>query len=437
MALSDIRLRPRERPAGPRNSMTLFQITALIVTLAALASYANYRFLHLPPAIGLMLIPLVASLILILASKLGLHFDGYVRPVLEGINFSDALLNGMLSFLLFAGALHVDFASLREEKWPIAGLATFGVVVSTLLVAGMMFFVFAWLGMPVPFLICLTFGALISPTDPIAVLALLKHARAPRALGTRIAGESLFNDGVGIVFFVVCFEVLADTGAAKIDPLRILRLLAQEGVGGIAVGIALGYLTYWLLKSVDNYRVEVLITLALVTGGYALASALHTSGPLAIVAAGMVIGNHGRAFAMSDETRENLDAFWELIDEILNAVLFVLIGLEVLILPFERGYLYAGLVAIPVVLLARFLSVGATVTALRPWQNLGPHTIKILTWGGLRGGLSVALALSLPAYAHRDLLLTVTYVVVVFSIAVQGLTTPRLLGRLLAKPVQA
>lgn len=415
--------------------MTLFQITALIVTLAALASYANYRFLHLPPAIGLMLIPLVASLVLILASKLGLHFDGYVRPVLEGINFSDALLNGMLSFLLFAGALHVDFASLREEKWPIASLATFGVVVSTLLVAGMMFFVFAWLGMPVPFLICLTFGALISPTDPIAVLALLKHACAPRALGTRIAGESLFNDGVGIVFFVVCFEVIADTGAAAINPVRILRLLAQEGVGGIAVGIALGYLTYWLLKSVDNYHVEVLITLALVTGGYALASALHTSGPLAIVAAGMVIGNHGRAFAMSDETRENLDTFWELIDEILNAVLFVLIGLEVLILPFERAYLYAGLVAIPVVLLARFLSVGATVTALRPWQNLGPHTIKILTWGGLRGGLSVALALSLPAYAHRDLLLTVTYVVVVFSIAVQGLTTPRLLGRLLAKPV--
>lgn len=315
--------------------MSFFQVSAIILTLAAMASYINYRFLRLPSTIGLMLIPLLVSLLLILASKLGLHLEHYVQPVLARIDFSEALLNGMLSFLLFAGALHIDLAVLRKERWPVAALATFGVALSTFLVGGIMFFVLGALGLAVGFLPCLIFGALISPTDPIAVLALLKQAHTSPELETRIAGESLFNDGVGVVIFAVLCEMIVGDPAAAANGWHVARLLLQEGVGGIVLGMILGYLAYRLLKSVDNYRVEVLITLSLATGGYALANYLHTSGPLAIVTAGLLVGNHGRAYAMSDETRENLDTFWELIDEVLNAVLFVLIGLEVLVLPFS------------------------------------------------------------------------------------------------------
>lgn len=409
--------------------MSLFEVSAIILTLAAMASYLNYRFLRLPSTIGLMLVPLLVSLLLILVNKAGVRIDDYVRPVLAKINFNEVLFNGMLSFLLFAGALHIDLGVLRKEGWSVAALATFGVAISTFLVAALMFLALGALGLAVPFLPCLIFGALISPTDPIAVLALLKHARAPVELETRIAGESLFNDGVGVVIFVVLYEMfVGDPGTAS-NGWHVAGLFLQEGVGGIVLGVILGYIAYRLLKSVDNYRVEVLITLALAMGGYALANYLHTSGPLAIVAAGLVVGNHGRAYAMSDETRENVDTFWELIDEVLNAVLFVLIGLEVLILPFPVVYLLAGLAAIPVALLARFASVGATVGALRLGRILGPQQVLILTWGGLRGGISVALALSVPEQAHRDLIVTMTYSVVVFSILVQGLTMPRLLAK--------
>lgn len=409
--------------------MSLFDVSAIILTLAAFASYLNYRFLRLPSTIGLMLIPLLVSLLLIVVSKMGLPVDGYVLPVLAKIDFNEVLFNGMLGFLLFAGALHIDLGVLRKEGWSVAALATFAVVISTFLVAGMVFLALGALGLAVPFLPCLIFGALISPTDPIAVLALLKQAHAPVELETRIAGESLFNDGVGVVIFVVLYEMFVGDPGTAANAWHVARLLLQEAVGGIALGLILGYIAYRLLKSVDNYRVEVLITLALAMGGYALANHLHTSGPLAIVAAGLLVGNHGRAYAMSDETRENVDTFWELIDEVLNAVLFMLIGLQVLVLPFPSVRLVAALVAIPVVLLARFVSLGATVGALRLGRMLGPQRVLILTWGGLRGGISVALALSVPEQAHRDLFLTMTYAVVVFSILVQGLTMPRLLAR--------
>ncbi|MDQ6911283.1 MAG: sodium:proton antiporter [Verrucomicrobiota bacterium] len=412
--------------------MSLFEVSAIILTLAAMASYLNHRFLRLPSTIGVMLIPLLVSLLLILVSKMGLRLDDYVRPVLAQINFSDVLFNGMLSFLLFAGALHIDLRVLRKEAWSVAALATFAVVISTFLVAAMMFLALGALDLAVPFLPCLIFGALISPTDPIAVLALLKQAHASPELETRIAGESLFNDGVGVVIFVVLYEMFAGDPGTASNGWHVARLLLQEGVGGIVLGVILGFIAYRLLKSVEDYRVEVLLTLSLAMGGYALANSLHTSGPLAIVAAGLVVGNHGRAYAMSEETRENVDTFWELIDEILNAVLFVLIGLEVLVLPFPKVYLIAGLLAIPAVLLARFVSVSATVGALRLGRMLGPQRVLILTWGGLRGGISVALALSVPEQAHRDLFLTMTYSVVVFSILVQGLTMPRLLARAFA-----
>ncbi len=405
--------------------MNPFQIIALVLTLAALASYANERFIGLPSSIGLMLLALGGSLLLILGNQLGLGLELPARLFVQKIDFRQTLLNGMLSFLLFAGALDVDLKTLRREVGSVAALATIGVVLSTFVVAGLMALTFRWLGMSIPFGVSLVFGALISPTDPVAVLALLKRARAPKGLATRIAGESLFNDGVGVVLFIICTESYA--AGRGLDWRHAGMLFMREGVGGIALGLALGWITFRLIKPVDNYRVEVLLTLALVSGGYSLASALHTSGLLAMVAAGLMIGNPGREFAMSEETRRNLDVFWELIDEVLNAVLFMLIGVVILTIPLRFNSLLAALAAIPIVLLARFLSVGATVTALRVGGRLLPHTVKVLTWGGLRGGLSVALVLSLPPSPERDVLLTATYAVVIFSIAVQGLTTPHLL----------
>ncbi|MEE8305531.1 MAG: sodium:proton antiporter [Candidatus Tectomicrobia bacterium] len=410
--------------------MNAFQIIALLITLAALFSYVNHRFIKLPTTIGLMLISLLFSLALIIGGHLGLNLEAKADHLVASIDFNQTLMQGMLSFLLFAGALHVNLDNLLLQKGTICTFATVGILSSTLLVAGSMFLMLQWLGLPLSFLYCLIFGALISPTDPIAVLGLLKQAKAPESLETKIAGESLFNDGVGVVVFLVFYELL--TGEHHFDISHVGILLLQETVGGIVLGLLLGWITYHLLKSVDNYQVEVLLTLALVTGGYALASALHMSGPLAIVAAGLLIGNHGRRLAMSDTTRDHLDTFWELIDEILNAVLFVLIGLEILIVTLKATYLVAAMVTIPIVLMARFISVGIPVTLLRLLREFTPHVVKIMTWGGLRGGISVALALSLPTGPARDLLLTITYAVVVFSIVVQGLTIPPLLRKAVA-----
>ena len=410
--------------------MSLFDISALLLTLAALFSYVNYRFIRLPGTMGLTLISLLFSLSLIAAGHYWLDLETTADGIVAQIDFSQALMQGMLSFLLFAGALHINLESLAKYKWSVATLATAGVLLSTLLTGITLFFLLGWIGLPLDFGFCLIFGALISPTDPIAVLSLLKQAKAPKDLEIKIAGESLFNDGIGVVVFIITLEVV--TGASGLDFSRVAFLLVQEALGGILLGLALGWITFLLLRSIDNYQVEILLTLALVTGGYALASALHTSGPLAIVAAGLLIGNHGRHFAMSDRTRERLDAFWELVDNTLNAILFVLIGLELLVVKLTPNSLLAGLAAIPVVLLARFASVGLTAGVFRILRDFSPHLTKVLTWGGLRGGISVALALSLPAGAGRDLLLTVTYSVVVFSILVQGLTMPALLRRTLA-----
>ena len=407
--------------------MSISQIVALLITLAAVFSYVNHRFIRLPTTIGLMLISLVFSLALICSDYVGLNLRVQAGEFMEQIDFNQTLMHGMLSFLLFAGALHVNLEELAQRKWTIAILATVGVVTSTFLIGGAMYYVLGWIGVPLSFMYCLIFGALISPTDPIAVMGLLKQAKAPKSLETKISGESLFNDGVGVVVFLVVKDILE--GGNDFAVSHVGLLLLEEAVGGIALGLFLGWITYLMLKSIDNYQVEVLLTLALVTGGYALANAIHTLGLLAIVAAGLIIGNQGRVLAMSDKTREHLDTFWELIDEILNAVLFVLIGLEIFVLTLNSQYLLAGLIAIPVVLLARFVSVGVPVRILGRRTEFSPHVVKILTWGGLRGGISVALALSLAANSERSLVLTVTYVVVVFSILVQGLTVPALLRR--------
>ncbi|NIP73440.1 MAG: sodium:proton antiporter [Gammaproteobacteria bacterium] len=407
--------------------MTLFDILAILLTLSALFSFINYRFIRLPTTIGLMLIALLMSLGLIALDRLGLGLREPVGALLAGIDFNQTLMQGMLSFLLFAGALHINLNDLARQKWIIGLLATFGVLLSTAMVGLLTWILLGVLGIELPLIYCLLFGAVISPTDPIAVLGLLKRAGVPKSLETKIAGESLFNDGVGVVVFLVLLDIAV--GGHETEAGDVALLFAREALGGAVFGLAAGLVTFLMLRGVDRYPVEILLTLALVTGGYALAQALHISGPIAIVVAGLLIGNHGRVLAMSERTREHLDTFWELVDEILNAVLFVMIGLEVLVLSLAGQYLLAGVLVIPVVLLARWLAVGVPVTFMRVFRDFSPGAVRVLTWGGLRGGISVALALSVPAGPARDVLLTVTYVVVVFSILVQGLTVGRVVTR--------
>ena len=400
--------------------MKLFHILAILLTASAVFSYINHRFLKLPTVIGIMLVALLFSLLLNLLGPIGFQLEHDVEVMLASIDFDETLLHGMLSFLLFAGALHVNLNDLAQQRGIIFVLATFGVVGATFIIGTLSWYTFGLIGLHIPFIYCLLFGALISPTDPIAVLGILKQSNAPKSLEAKIAGESLFNDGVAVVMFLVIARIAA--GGTDMSAADVILIFSQEAIGGILFGLAAGGVTYWMLKSVDNYQVEILLTLALVTGGYSLAEVLHLSAPIAIVVAGLLIGNHGRVLAMSELTREHLDTFWELVDEILNAVLFVLIGLEVLVLVFIQEYLIAGLLAIPIVLLARFVTVGIPITLMRRFRDFTPKAIQVLTWGGLRGGISVALALSLPAGEMRDTLVAVTYAVVIFSILVQGLT---------------
>lgn len=407
--------------------MDILNIAAILITVSAIFSYINHRFIKLPTTIGLMLIALVVSLLLIASKHLGIgNIEQYAENIVRQIDFNETLMHGMLSFLLFAGALHVNINDLAKHKWVIASLATVGMLMSTFIIGTVTWYILSWIGVETPFIYCLLFGSLISPTDPIAVLGILKTAGAPKSLETQIAGESLFNDGVAVVVFIVLLGIA--TGGEEISAGHIALLFAEEAIGGVLFGLAIGALTYYMLKSIDDYTVEILLTLALVMGGYALATAIHVSGPIAVVVAGLMIGNHGRLFAMSDHTREHLDTFWELLDEILNAVLFVLIGLELLLISFANEYLTAALLLIPVVLAARFISVGLPIGLLRSKHQFSPGAVKVLTWGGLRGGISVALALSLPAGAERDLILTITYMVVIFSISVQGLTISKLVN---------
>jgi monovalent cation:H+ antiporter, CPA1 family len=400
--------------------MSLFDILAVLITLSALFSYLNHRYLGLPSAIGLMLIALLMSMGLMGLNAAGIPLEQDVEALLHRVDFDETLLHGMLSFLLFAGALHININDLAKQKWIITILATGGILLSTFIVGLLAWWALDLLGIPLPLIYCLLFGALISPTDPIAVLGILKKADAPKSLETKIAGESLFNDGVGVVVFLALLGIAS--GKEEVTARTVFGLFATEAMGGAVFGFGAGLLAFWMLKNIDSYQVEILITLALVAGGYALADRLHLSGPIAIVVAGLLIGNHGRYFAMSEQSRRHLDTFWELVDEVLNAVLFVLIGLEVLILKFTGGILLAGCIAVPIVLMARLLSVGLPVALMRRFREFSPNVVLIMTWGGLRGGISVALALSLPMVPAREVILPVTYAVVVFSILVQGLS---------------
>jgi Na+:H+ antiporter len=411
--------------------MDAFNLIALLTTLAALFAWVNHRYLRFPVTIGLMIISLAFSAGLVLLTWAGAVGTEPFVEILSRIRFDEAVLQGMLGALLFAGALHVKIDELRKHKLLIGTLATVGVISSTLLVGFGTYALFGLIGLDVPLIYALVFGALISPTDPIAVGAILKKAGVPKNLETTITGESLFNDGVGVVVFLVILGLATGEGSATLG--EIPRLLAVEVGGGLVFGAAMGWIVYHMLASVDQYQVEILLTLAIVTGGYAAAQALHISGPLAMVVAGLLVGNRGRSFAMSKRTVERLDDFWELIDEFLNAILFVMIGVEIIVLELDPFLGIAGLLTIPLVLSARFLSVGGPVLSLRRFGAVPAHAVKVLTWGGLRGGISVALALSLPPGAERDAILTVTYVVVVFSIVVQGLTVGPLVSRLMSE----
>lgn len=399
----------------------MFDIAVICLVVTALLAYVNHRFVGLPTTIGVMAIALLLSFAVLGLDRLGIDsLHDYEVSLLASIDFSEVLMQGMLSLLLFAGAMHVDLSELRAFWWQVGMLAIAGTLISTALVGLSVWYLLPIFGLTLPLIHCLIFGALISPTDPIAVMGILKSAGAPKSLELVISGESLFNDGVGVVLFSLLLGMLA-LGEAPTAGQATLLLL-QEAGGGLAFGGLLGYVTYRLLRAIDSYQEEVLLTLAAVLGGYSLASHLHISGPLAMVVAGLVIGNHGRALAMSDTTRRHVDMFWELVDAILNSVLFVLLGMEAVVIQFSTQTLLASIAVILVALAARFLSVGAPVIVFKSRFRLPRGAWQVLTWGGLRGGISVALALSLPATQERDLVLTLTYAVVVFSILVQGLT---------------
>jgi CPA1 family monovalent cation:H+ antiporter len=409
--------------------MDYFIIAAIIVFISAIFGYINVRFLKLPNTIGLMLITIVFTLAVFAISYVDDTLLNAERYIIGQIDFKSVLLDVMLSFLLFAGALHTNFERLKVQRWPILVFSTVGVLISTFLVGTSMFYILQLFGLGVNFIHCLLFGSLISPTDPIAVLGILKQAGAPKKLETKIVGESLFNDGVGVVVFLTIFQ-LASSTTGEIEPLAILELFGVEVIGGILLGLLIGWITYRLMRSIDDYDIEVIITLAAVMMGTVVAQKFHLSAPLAMVTAGLVVGNDTvRHSAMSETTEVYVDKFWELLDILLNTVLFVLIGMEMLVISFQFNYLLAGVAAIPVVLACRYLSLLLPIKFFEKTLDFVPGTDLVMTWGGLRGGISIALALGLTQEMHRELFLVITYVVVVFSIIGQGLTVGKLVKK--------
>ena len=415
--------------------MEYYAIVTILVVLSALFGYVNSRFFKLPITIGLMVITLVFTLFIIAISQFDETLLLREKAFIGNIDFKSVLFDIMLSFLLFAGALHTNFEQLKVQRWPILVFATIGVLVSTFLVGSIMFFVLQAINLQVDFIYCLLFGALISPTDPIAVLGILKQANAPKKLETKIVGESLFNDGVGVVVFLTILKIAE--GGAEISFGHVAEMFVFEVLGGIALGLLLGWITYRMMKSIDDYDVEVIITIAAVMGGTLLAQKFHLSAPLAMVSCGLVVGNDTiRSAAMSNITETYVDKFWELIDVLLNTILFVLIGMEMLVLTFDSSYIVAGLLAVPIVLLCRYLSLWHPIKFFAKKLEFVPNTNLIMTWGGLRGGISIALALSLTHETYRELFLVITYIIVVFSIIGQGLTVGPLIKRLAKKEIQ-
>ena len=406
--------------------MELYYSFSFLIVLTALFAYVNHRFIKLPATIGIMVMSLACSVVLLIGDNIFpetlTKFSGFIA----NLDFTEILMGAMLNFLLFAGAIHLRFADLKEQRIPVMVFSTIGVLISTFIVGGLMYWVVPFLGIPLSFMECLLFGALISPTDPIAVIGILKQAGVSKSLETKVAGESLFNDGVAVVLFTVILSMCMSR-STDVDYTAVSWLLVKEAVGGLGVGLLLGFIASDAIKKVDYHNVAALITLAVVMGGHLLARAMHISGPLTMVAAGLVIGNYGTKYAMSEVTRDYLKKFWELLDEILNAILFLIIGFELLLIPDLSAYRTIGLVAILIVLFARFISIYLPSRLLPFLERYNKQTITILVWGGLRGGVSVALAMSIDKnLAAKNPILAITYIVVVFSIIVQGLTVGKL-----------
>jgi CPA1 family monovalent cation:H+ antiporter len=410
-----------------------YQILSVIVLLAAVYAYINDRWIKLPPTIGIMVLALFSSILLVILGNLIPAFSALAVKLVSHIDFGQVLMKVMLSFLLFAGAIHVDANQLKKELWPVMTLATVGIFISTFLVSLIAYYLFQAFHLQIPYIHCLLLGALISPTDPIAVMSILKQAGIPKSLELKITGESLFNDGVGVVVFLTILEA-ASNGTSTFSVTDTIVLFLKEAGGGLLFGAIMGYITYFLIRSIDNYRVEVLITLAIVMCGYMLADYLHVSALLAIIVTGIIVGTKGRTVALSPTSRDYLGKFWDLIDEIFNAILFLLIGLQILVIKTHSTIMIIGCIMILVVLFARWAAVFLPVTLMRFKIKFEKNAVTMLTWGGLRGGLSVAMALSLPQSMHRDELVLITYIIVVFSIIVQGLTIGKLAGRLKGAP---
>ena len=413
--------------------MTLFNLISIIFSIAVGIGYVNYRFIKMPTTIAIMCASLLLSLCLIILGRMGyVHLLNGIASALEQLDFHTLLMGSIINFLLFAGALTVDINDLKRHRWEVTILATLGTLVSTFLIGTGVYYILQWVQLPMSYNYCLLFGALISPTDPIAVLALFKQLGVPRSLSIMVEGESLFNDGVGIVVFLTLYQLTFAQHTVTWQGVSLLFL--QEAIGGIAFGLAMGLLAYWLIKPIqENIKMEILITLIIATGGYRLANYWGLSGPLAMVVAGIFIGNRGKSFHMSKQSRETLFHFWEVVDEVLNALLFLLIGLELLVLHLSMEQWVIGVIAIPLVLLVRSICVAVPMSWFQRSNSYAPHTVKIMIWGGLRGGLAVGLALALPDSTSRDMILMMTYSVVVFAILVQGLTIKPLIKHSLAK----
>ncbi len=409
--------------------MNTLLLISILVAMCAVFSYINTRYLKLQSSIGLMLISLICSLLIIVAGKISTTFYYEVGTMVRSVDFSQTLLNVMLGFLLFAGALHVNLQELKKQRGAVISFSTLSVALSIFFFGSVMWFVFKIFNYPVDFIYCLLFGALVSPTDPIAVIGILRKSNMPKEIEATINGESLFNDGIGIVFFVTISQVIS-LGVDTLSAFDILFLFGREVVGGIALGLALGYGTFYFVRKIDHYQTEVLMSLALVMVCGAVAQQLHVSGPLSVIVIGLILGNTVSKTAMSETTRDYHNKFWELIDDFLNAILFVLIGLQMVILPFITNYILIGALAIVLLLICRYVSLRIPILFLRDKKLFNSRTALVMTWGGLRGGLSVALILSLPDSPYKEIMVSITYIIVIFSIIVQGLTTGKLVKKL-------
>lgn len=402
--------------------MELYYSFSVLIVLASLFAYINYRVLKLPSTIGIMVIAIIVSVILVASGDnfLPKTTNGLIKLV-NSLDFTEVLMGAMLNFLLFAGGIHVNIKDLKEQFGPVVIFSTVGVIISTFAVAFGTFYLLPLVGIQMPFIYCMVFGALISPTDPVAVLSILKQANVSKSLETKVAGESLFNDGMAVVVFTVVLQ-LAIGKEIDLNVENIGLLLLREAGGGLLLGVLLGFSASRAMRVVDDYIISVLVTLSVVMGGYLIAHELHISAPLAMVAAGLFMGNFNMRFKMKSETQDYLIKFWELIDEIMNAVLFLFIGFELLLIKDLNEYLVAGGICILIVLLARWVAIFIPTKFMAFKYRFSPQTVKVLVWGGIRGGVSIALALSIPVNEYSQIIISITYCVVVFSIIVQGLT---------------